>query len=312
MILGFIAARIYPPVLPHVQVAPELYPHGPGFSLPIIGDFTWSNTLTAMVLVDIILILIAIVVRRATSSGELVPKGIAGVIEAFVEVLHGLTESTAGKWTRTIFPWFATITLLVLVANWIGLVPGTDTIGFIEPAKDHGNPVEQVFGNIVTLMPAEEDHDDYHEAGFTLLPYVRPLATDLNFTLALALISVVMTQVVGVRSLGIGYFSKFLNFRALWNFFKNPIGAIDFFVGLLEIVSEISKILSFSFRLFGNIFAGMILVFVIGFIMPVLLPIVFYLLEIFVGLIQAFVFGMLTMVFMAQATVGHGDHEEAH
>jgi F-type H+-transporting ATPase subunit a len=115
-----------------------------------------------------------------------------------------------------------------------------------------------------------------------------------------------------VRALGGSYFNKFFNVGGL---FSRPIfGVIDFAVGILEIISEVSKILSFSFRLFGNIFAGSVLLFVIGFLVPVFAQSIFLMLEFFVGLIQAVVFGMLTMVFMAQATAGHGDHEghEAH
>ncbi|MCJ7537119.1 MAG: F0F1 ATP synthase subunit A, partial [Anaerolineales bacterium] len=148
--------------------------------------------------------------------------------------------------------------------------------------------------------------------GYTLVPYVRVAATDLNFTVALALISVVMTQVMGVRALGATYFTKFINVGGI---FKRPVfGLIDFFVGLLELLSEFSKLLSFSFRLFGNIFAGSVLLFVIGTLIPVFVQSMFLGLEFFVGLIQAVVFGMLTMVFMAQATQGHGEQhdEEAH
>jgi F-type H+-transporting ATPase subunit a len=138
-------------------------------------------------------------------------------------------------------------------------------------------------------------------------------STDLNFTVALALISVLMTQVMGVRALGVSYFTKFINVGGV---FKRPVfGIIDFGVGLLELVSELSKLLSFSFRLFGNIFAGSVLLFVIGTLVPVFVQSLFLGLEFFVGLIQAVVFGMLTMVFMAQATQGHGEHheeEEAH
>ena len=122
-----------------------------------------------------------------------------------------------------------------------------------------------------------------------------------------------MTQVMGVRSLGATYFTKFINVGGV---FTRPVfGVIDFGVGLLELVSEFSKLLSFSFRLFGNIFAGTVLLFVIGTLIPVFFQSLFLGLEFFVGLIQAVVFGMLTMVFMAQATQGHGEHheeEEAH
>ena len=314
LILGFLAARIFHPVLPHIQVAPELLSHTPIVTLPVIGPIYWTNTMTAMVIADIIIILMAISVRRATRSGSLVPRGFSGALEAVIEVLYNMTESTAGKWAKKVFPWFGAITIFVLVVNWMALIPGMETIGILEPVEDHGNPIENIFGNVYTLMPPENVEDTEHSdhGGFTLIPFVRTLSTDLNFTVGLALIAVFMTQVFGVRALGPGYFSKFLNFRALWNFFKNPMGIIDFGVGLLEIVSEISKILSFSFRLFGNIFAGMVLLFVIGTLVPVFAPSIFYLLEVFVGLIQAFVFGMLTMVFISQAMVGHGDHEGEH
>ena len=117
-----------------------------------------------------------------------------------------------------------------------------------------------------------------------------------------------MTQVMGVRALGGTYFTKFINVGGI---FRRPIfGFIDFFVGLLELLSEFSKLLSFSFRLFGNIFAGTVLLFVIGTLIPVFVQSLFLGLEFFVGLIQAVVFGMLTMVFMAQATQGHGEHHE--
>jgi len=135
-------------------------------------------------------------------------------------------------------------------------------------------------------------------------------STDLNFTVAIAVISVVMTQVVGVRALGIGYFKKFWFTDTL---FSKPIfGVIDFLVGLLEIVADLAKILSFSFRLFGNIFAGSILLFVIGSLVPVFAQSIFLMLEFFVGMIQAIVFGMLTMVFMSQATASHHDEGEEH
>jgi F-type H+-transporting ATPase subunit a len=115
--------------------------------------------------------------------------------------------------------------------------------------------------------------------------------------------------VFGVRALGVSYFTKFFNVKTL---FTKPIfGVIDFAVGILELVSEFSKIISFSFRLFGNIFAGSVLLFVIGSLVPVLAQSGFLMLEFFVGMIQAIVFGMLAMVFMAQATAGHG-HEEGH
>ena len=298
IIIGFIASRFYPPVLPHIALPAEKYPHS-----------MWTNTLTAMVIADIIIIIIAFLVWRAVKGGELVPQGFSGAIEALLEVIYNLTESTAGKWAKSIFPWFAAITLFVLIVNWTELIPGVDSIGFLEQVEEHGNPIEQLAPNIYTIVRPEEVHEDEH-GEFTLVPYVRVLSTDLNFTVALALISVTMTQIFGIRALGAGYFLKFFNVTGI---FKRPIfGIIDFGVSILELISEISKILSFSFRLFGNIFAGSVLLFVIGTLIPVFAQSVFLMLEFFVGMIQAVVFGMLTMVFMSMATAGHGDHGEEH
>jgi F-type H+-transporting ATPase subunit a len=305
VILNIIAVQYYGPVLPHIQLPAENVSEA-----PLFGNFYLTNTLIATIIADVILILIAIAVTRAVRSGELIPKGLSGAIEAILELINNLTESTAGKWAKSIFPFFATITLLVLVVNWMELIPGVDSIGRIEHAE-HGNPVEEVLPNVWTIVSGETAGEE-HEGGYTLVPFVRVASTDLNFTVSLALISVFMTQVIGVRALGATYFTKFLNVGGI---FKRPVfGVIDFFVGLLELLSEISKLLSFSFRLFGNIFAGSVLLFVIGTLIPIFVQSLFLGLEFFVGLIQAVVFGMLTMVFMAQATQGHGEHheEEAH
>ena len=161
-------------------------------------------------------------------------------------------------------------------------------------------PTEMVDGKEV--KPADAD--------WTIVPYVRVPATDLNFTMALALISVVMTQYYGFKALGAGYMSKFLTFDGD-GIAKNPLGLMDTLVGLIELVSEISKVLSFGFRLLGNIFAGQVLLFVIGFLAPVALVAV-YGLEFFVGAIQAMVFAMLTLTFMSGATVSHHHDEEHH
>ncbi|MFC1921951.1 F0F1 ATP synthase subunit A [Chloroflexota bacterium] len=303
VILNIIAVQFYAPVLPHIQLPAENVSRS-----PLFGNFYLTNTLIATIIADVVLILIAFAVTRAVRSGELIPRGIPGAIEAILEVINNLTESTAGKWTKSIFPFFATITLLVLVVNWMELIPGVDSIGRLEHAA-HGNPIEEVIPGVWTVVkPPSEAAADAHEGGYALVPFVRVASTDLNFTVALALISVVMTQVMGVRALGATYFTKFINMGGI---FTRPVfGLIDFFVGLLELLSEFSKLLSFSFRLFGNIFAGSVLLFVIGTLIPVFVQSMFLGLEFFVGLIQAVVFGMLTMVFMAQATQGHGEHHE--
>jgi len=319
IIAGAYAASLYPPLQPHVQLPAEVISHSPLFTLPGIGEIYMTNTLLAVLIADIVLLLIGFGVYRAVKSGDMVPKGMSGAVEALLEALYNLTEGTAGKWTKAIFPWFATITLLVLIVNWMELLPVVDSVGIIEP---HGEYAVKDLGWAETLMPAPDEQNEAHgveggEAeGYTLVPFVRVTSTDLNFTVALALIAVVMVQVIGFRAQGIGYLTKFWNTKT---FFSVPIfGLIDFAVGLLELISEFSKILSFAFRLFGNIFAGSVLLFVMGSLLGGggfgFGQVGFLLLEFFVGLIQAIVFGMLTMTFMAQATQGHGEHheEEAH
>lgn len=302
-VLGMLWIR---PVRPHVQLPAEKLTHP--IRLPVIGEFALTNTIVATLIVDALLILLAISVRRATRGENLIPSGFYNAVEALLEALYNLAESTAGKWAARIFPYMATIVLLVLLANWLELIPGVDSIGLLEPSE-HGNPIE-VVGGVTTIVKEPAAAEGEHGGGelYTLVPFVRVASTDLNFTLALALISVAMTQVFGLRAQGAAYLTKFWNTRTL---FSKPIfGVIDFLVGLLELVSEFSKILSFSFRLFGNIFAGSVLLFVIGSLVPVFAQSIFLMLEFFVGVIQALVFGMLTLVFMAQATAGHGHGQE--
>ena len=148
--------------------------------------------------------------------------------------------------------------------------------------------------------------------GYNIVPFVRVPSTDLNFTVALAIVSVVMTQVIGLRAQGPRYLTKFFNLTTL--FTKPAFGLMDLLISILELISELSKLLSFSFRLFGNIFAGSVLLFLVGSILPAGASWIqsgILLFEFFIGLIQAIVFGMLTMVFMSMATHGHGGDEHA-
>jgi F-type H+-transporting ATPase subunit a len=308
-----------------------------------IGNFPVTNTFIATILADITII---ILVFFATRKMQDVPEGFQNVMEWFLEIFYNLTEDVAGKANaRTFFPWFMTILIFLLVVNWWGLVPGVDSIGVVEPLElayeeagitsgyglmsvlgipslDGRAPVALTEEQILEIEEAaahgeEEAHGEegthgeeggHHESaygGYALKVFVRPAATDLNLPLALALISVFWTQVVGVRVLGVGYFRKFL---------LPPLTGmkvIDAFVGILELISEFAKIISFTFRLFGNMFAGAILLFVMTFLIPFLVPLPFYGLELFVGFMQAFVFAILTLIFFAMAVVSH-EHEGEH
>jgi F-type H+-transporting ATPase subunit a len=300
IILGIVSSTFFPPVQPHILVAAEKLTEHPLFTLPVIGDFYLTNTLTTMIVVDVVIILLALAVRnslrRSLERGSLVPSGIAGAFEAIVEVIYNMTESTAGRWAKTIFPWFASILIIVLVSNWMGLIPGMEAVGFLHHVDHDGHAVIPGTGRLIA-----------EKGEYAVVPWFRGMSTDLNFTAALALISVIAVQVVGVKAQGWRYIFRFVN---VLNLFKKPFfGAMDLIVSLLELISEFSKILSFAFRLFGNMFAGMVLLFLVSSMAPVFAPSLVMTFEFFIGAIQAFVFGMLTLVFMSQATQGHGDAE---
>ncbi len=312
MIVGFVLAGSFVPVRPEITAAPEKLLEHPLFTLPApFGPFYLYNTIPTLIVTVILIIVLAYFTNRSMKKSEqtdMVPRGIGNIMEAFFELIYNLTEGSAGpKYAAMIFPWFATIMFYVLFANLLKLLPGFESIGFIRQAPGEGYATAPLFGNVLQLVPqlAEEGK------GFILVPFARGVSLDLNFTFALALISVVMTQVIGVRAQGIRYFTKFFNYTTM---FKKPFfGAMDFLVGLLELISELGKILSFAFRLFFNMLAGIILVAVIAALMGKITIVgsMLYLFELFVAVIQAFVFGMLTMVFMSMATQGHG-HEEEH
>lgn len=318
--LAFGVGGIFTPVSPAVVLPGEPIWHGS----PI------TNTLLSTLIADLLLFAMAFAGYRYVKSGKLVPQGFYNFWEFLVEFLWNATESTAGKWARRIFPWMATIFMLVFFTNIIRVIPGFESIGWLEQA--HGSlqgyaPVQIVPGVYATdgshpvdiahaegedehAEPAADGHAEMCTA-CVVVPFLRGAATDLNFTFALAVIAVVMVQVMGVWALGARYFGKFFNVGGMIN--RPFFGVIDAGVGLLELVSEFSKILSFGFRLFGNIFAGALLLSIVGALTAVVVPSFLYALEIFVGIIQAYVFAMLALVFMSQATVSHhGDDHAEH
>lgn len=148
---------------------------------------------------------------------------------------------------------------------------------------------------------------------FVVTPYLRGASTDLSLTIALSLIAFFAIQFFGFMAQGPNYLQKFVNLRALGNLGKKPLGAIDFVVGIFEIISELGKIISLSFRLFGNMFAGGILLIVMSFLVGLIIPSLFYGLELILTTIQALVFAILTLIFSAQAMEGHhGDDHDEH
>jgi F-type H+-transporting ATPase subunit a len=158
----------------------------------------------------------------------------------------------------------------------------------------------------------EEEGVAEDETVGVLAPYFRSVNTDLMSPLSLAIASAIFVEYWGISTLGLAaYGSRFFSVGRLRR--GDPMGVIDFFVGILELIAEFARLISFSFRLFGNMLAGEILLLMMTFLIPLLLALPFYGLELFVGAIQAFVFAMLTLIFGALAVAGHGDeHADEH
>jgi F0F1-type ATP synthase, subunit a len=189
-------------------------------------------------------------------------------INFILKSLYDLFYSVLKEETDYFFPILASFFLFILLQNWFGLLPGVGSL--LIKVKEHGELIS--------------------------VPLLRANTADLNTTLALAIISVFLSQVFAIKYLGFkGYVNKFYRL-------KDPM---SFFIGTLEIISEFSKIISFAFRLFGNVFAGKVLLVIIAFLVPVLASFPFLMLEIFVGFIQALVFTMLTTVFISVAIAKH-------
>jgi F-type H+-transporting ATPase subunit a len=232
-----------------------------------------TNTLLSAWLVMIVLITIAVIAGRKPT---LIPGKVQNFFEAIFEFLINYMAEIFGDRKRaiTFFPFIATIFLFIATSNLFDFMPFFGSIGI-----HHG----------------EE-----------LVPLFRPVNTDLNVTLALAIISVITIEVAGIVALG---FWKYMN--KFFTFSGKTIGErfLNLTVGLIEFVSEMSRFISFSFRLFGNIFAGEVLLAVVSYFMPYLLPVPLMGFETFVGVVQAAVFAMLTLFFLKLAMAKpHGSH----
>jgi F-type H+-transporting ATPase subunit a len=323
-LLGFVFLR--GPV-PHISIKAE--------TITSLGLFNLTNTLlTSWIVVVIMVVLVYVGTRRR----DLVPKGVQNVFEAALEAFYNLVVSIAGeKNGRRFFPVVATIFFFVLVSNWLSLFPMFNVMGPVEEA-DHGFVMEETDVGSVTVAwvglsgpgnlsgdsideddaDAEEQAEEARGDGKVigeLIPLFRGPNTDLNTPLALAIASAIAVESWGIASLGVRtYGRKFFNFggmlRGLFrlNFGRFFQGLIDAFVGILELISELVRLVSFTFRLFGNMFAGEVVILMFIFLTPLVLTIPFYGLELFVGIIQAFIFAALTLVFGMMA-VAHG---EAH
>jgi len=230
-----------------------------------LGQFEFTNSMLVSLLVTLGLSILAISFSQYLKSGR--KSSFFMFIQTIIESFYEFVQSIAPQQANRFFPLIASIFLFVMLASWAGLLPGVETIGLMK--------------NI----------DGVKE----FVPFFRGGTADLNITLGLAIFAVISIQVYGYKTLGMKYFKKFFDF-------SNPI---NFFVGFLELISEFARIMSFAFRLFGNIFAGEVLLAVIAFLIPIFASLPFMGLEIFVGFIQALVFATLTLVFINIAATSH-------
>lgn len=271
----------------HISIAAE--------ELFKIGSIPVTNSLLVSYLTILLFIIIVVLIR---AKKNIIPVGLQNVVEYIMEYFYNLICDVFGSEEkgRKFFPLVMTIFLFVLIINWFGLLPGVGSIGFYRKAEHHSEVVEEMVKqegeaehseNEIEHNKSEKRHD------MVFVPLFRGASADLNTTLALALISVIFTQIYSIQILGFkGFLKRFIKL-------KNPI---MFFVGILELIAEIAKIISFSFRLFGNIFAGEVLLTVMLFLLPFIIPLPFLALEIFVGVIQAIIFSFLTLFFIKIAT----------
>lgn len=247
-----------------------------------VGSFTVTNSLLTSWSVVIILVIIAVVLGKSIKK---IPQGIQNIFEIIVEKTIEMMDSVThdSNKSKKIFPFVFTIFIFILLNNWLGLIPGVGSIGFIETS--HGHSV--------------------------FVPWFRGATADLNTTLALAIFSVIAANFFGILTVGgWNFLNKFINIKALLEIpgriIKDPaiaiVNPIKFFVGLVEIIGEVAKVASLSFRLFGNVFAGEVLLASMAAIFAFAVPIPFIFLEIIVGVIQALIFAMLTLVYFTIAS----------
>lgn len=255
----------------------------------------WPIT-NSMIGAWISMVVLVVISIAATRKMKIIPSGLQNFIEYALNSLLNFCQSVAGeKNGRRFFPVVATIFLFVITNAWLSLIPG--------------------FGSILVI---ESGHEEIH--------LLRGANTDINMPLALAIVSFVAIEYFGIRSLGgFRYLKKFVNVSQLGSglgllfrgkvkaaFGKLLFGGIDVFVGALEALSEVVRVVSFTFRLFGNMTAGEILLLIASFLVPWVFALPFYGLEILVGFVQALIFGGLTLVFLTMAVASHDEHGEKH
>jgi F-type H+-transporting ATPase subunit a len=274
-----------------------------------IFGFGVTNTIVTTLLTDAILLLLLFFIIK---NIKVVPKKLQNIAEIGISTGYNFTEQISGKYTKSIFPWFASFFIFIFAANFIGLFPGFGSIGFFHEATSHAEtsdentssheesvatnetadshtPESETNASPAETSPSETSKTSDTHTEKELTPLFRAVTSDFNATFALATISIVTTHFLSIKYNGIkNYLSRF--------FSLNPI---FLFVGILELISEATKLFSLSFRLFGNIYAGEVVLHTISDIFAFIAPIPFLLLESIVAVVQALVFSLLTMVFMS-------------
>lgn len=299
--------------LPVISLAAEEIPLP--FSLPFYGNHI-PNTLPSTLLTIVILILIGLAYNRAQRQ-EGPPSRFRVAVEAVAEGMLDFMKNAVGEKARLFFPLVATFFLFIAISNWCGILPGFGSVGVWAAHHTEEAHAAEHEGEEIAAGHGEE---------LELIPLFRSANAHLSTTLALAIVSVGAAQYFGFKALGVSYLNKYLNFRAtspkpdptqkglqgiVSKFARGVEIGVNGIVGLLEIILEVLKVLPFSFRLFGNIFAGEVLLFVVSFLFAFVFPVIFLGLELFVGLIQGLIFAMLTLVFFSMAVTAHHD-EESH
>lgn len=265
--------------LPVISLAAELIP----INLPIPGfDHGIPNTLPTAILTSLLLIVIALFYNRAAKRAAETGKESRFLVamDVIYEAVFGFVETTVGKEKATLFfPLIGSFFFFILFANWSGLLPGMGSIG--------------IWGE--------------HLGHKVLIPIFRSPTADLSTTVGLALITQVVAQYYGFKFQGRKYLKKFFNFSADPDsgWLKPVLSFANGFAGILEFMGEFIKVLSFGFRLFGNVFAGEVLLMVISFLTAFLVVDVFIALELFVGAIQALIFSILSLIFYQMASQHH-------
>ena len=273
-----------------------------------IGPLPVTNTLLCTWISIIVLVALF---YAGTRRRDMIPRGMQNLMEWVVELLLGLVEGVSGKEKgKKFFPLVATFFIFILVSNLLDVFPGVDTVGSIDiTAIQQAHIISKpVLGFLL-----------FGDLSNKLVPWIRPATSDLNLNFAMALIAVITAQGFGFYTLGLWqhlgkYFNVTTFFRSLVKLdFQGMFqGVIEFFVGLIEIISEVARVISLAFRLFGNIFAGSAVLAVFAFILPFFADIIFIPLELFVAFVQALVFALLTLVYLEIATTGetHGGETE--